>query len=253
LLSVTATPATTTASRRIEYMPLDEIPAAWRNPRVHDLPALRRAITRFGFTNPPILDERTGRLVAGHGRRLVLAEMRDADEYPPEGVSLADDGQWLVPVVRGWASASDSEAEAVLIGDNRLGELAAWDDRALTEMLDELLDQHMIEPAGFTADDLDELLRSTGALGDAAAGFLDPAAGGQDAGGAGQDDHDGEAAEGETAVGDYVQVSWLVDVEDRDTIRTAIKTAQDRWQIDVAAQALAALCRHFIEQGQQAA
>lgn len=147
-------------ARRIDYLPLDTIPEALRNPREHDLPAIRRAVALYGFTTPLVLDERTGRLVAGHGRRLVLLEMRGDEEHPPEGVALADDGTWLVPVVRGWSSHSDAAAEAVLIGDNRLGDLAGWDDRRLTEMLEELLDQapELLVSTGYTVDDVDTML-----------------------------------------------------------------------------------------------
>jgi hypothetical protein len=155
---VTTPPATTT--RRLDYMPLDDLPEALRNAKVHDLPQIRRTIARFGYTTPVILDERTGRLVAGHGRRIVLMGMRDDGDTPPNGIELTDDGRWLVPVVRGWTSHSDAEAEALGIADNRLSELGGWEDRLLTEMLEELLDQapELLAATGYSTDDVDRML-----------------------------------------------------------------------------------------------
>ena len=56
---------------RIEYAPLADLIAAKhkRNPKDHDIGAISRSVNRFGFTAPVIIDERTGYLAAGHGRR----------------------------------------------------------------------------------------------------------------------------------------------------------------------------------------
>ena len=64
--------------RRQEYMTLDEMQTAERNPKGHDGPRINGAISRFGFLEQAVLDERTGRMVSGHGRLEQLMEMRDA-------------------------------------------------------------------------------------------------------------------------------------------------------------------------------
>jgi ParB-like chromosome segregation protein Spo0J len=59
---------TAVGGRWIDYVPLDEIAEAHRNPKLHDRRGIRASVTRFGFVEPITIDERTGRLVAGHGR-----------------------------------------------------------------------------------------------------------------------------------------------------------------------------------------
>jgi ParB-like chromosome segregation protein Spo0J len=59
-------------------------------------------MARYGVVEPPVLDERTGRLVAGHGRLEAFAEARAVGLDAPEGVRVNAKGEWLVPVIRGW-------------------------------------------------------------------------------------------------------------------------------------------------------
>lgn len=154
---------TTATDRRIEYMPLDDIPRAAKNPKEHDLATIRQSIEDFGATVAGILDERTGRLVAGHGRLAVLEQMRDAGEDPPAGVQV-NNGTWLAPIVRGWASASDTAASAYLVADNRIPERGGWNKNALAEILDEIMDTDvdLLPATGWTADDLDDMLAEIG-------------------------------------------------------------------------------------------
>jgi len=142
--------------RSVTYMALDEITVAPRNPKGHDLAAIGRSVSRFGFTEPIVLDERTGRLVAGHGRLEHLRALEAEGATPPDGVTLTTTG-WTVPVIRGWASNSDEEAEAYLVASNRLTELGGWDDAALADLLSGMGDI-LRETAGFTDADLDLLL-----------------------------------------------------------------------------------------------
>jgi hypothetical protein len=142
------------------YMPLDELVPATHNPKKHRLDLLRSSMDRFGFAAPVLRDERTGRLVVGHGRAETLSQMRDAGQSPPDGVQLDDAGRWLVPVVRGWASRSDAEADAYLLADNKHTELGGWDDAGLAEVLTSLAgnDFDLAELAGWTPSELEELL-----------------------------------------------------------------------------------------------
>jgi hypothetical protein len=106
-------------------MALSALTPAQRNPKKHALPALRDSIGRFGYVEPIVLDERTGRLVAGHGRAKALSLMKAKGGKPPAGVAEKD-GEWLVPVLRGWASRSDQEAEAYLLASNQLTVAGGW-------------------------------------------------------------------------------------------------------------------------------
>lgn len=50
---------------RLEHVALSQLLRAPRNPKRHDLGALRQSLGRFGYVAPVIVDESTGRLVAG--------------------------------------------------------------------------------------------------------------------------------------------------------------------------------------------
>jgi hypothetical protein len=144
----------------VDYLPLDDIRGAERNPKGHADADIKRSINRHGMAELPLLDERTGRLIAGHGRLDQLRAMREAGQEPPAGVRVGDDGAWLAPILRGWSSRSDEEAEAYLIASNKLTELGGWDDHGLAEMLTDLADSQLLELTGFTGDDLDDLIAS---------------------------------------------------------------------------------------------
>jgi hypothetical protein len=153
---------TDTAERRIAYMPIAEIEPAARNPKQHASDAIAASVDRFGLAELPLLDERTGRLVAGHGRLADLINRRRDGEDPPAGVKLGPGGagDWLVPVIRGWASASDEDAEAYLVTSNHLTVLGGWDDDGLADLLTDLRDADaaLLEVTGFTDDDLAAML-----------------------------------------------------------------------------------------------
>lgn len=154
------TKKTPTPPRRIEYLPVTEVQEAEVNPKEHDTPRIASSVSRFGFADAPILDERTGRLVAGHGRLSdIRARLEDGKE-PPEGIVVDDAGRWLMPVQRGWASRSDEDAAAFLVAHNRLTETGGWDDRQLAEMLDELrdVDPDLLDLTGYSDDDIEELI-----------------------------------------------------------------------------------------------
>lgn len=123
---------------RIEYVSLDECRRWPRNPKLHDDAALEKSLRRHGFVAPLLRDERTGRLVAGHGRLTALESLRDSGEAPPARVRVDASGRWLVPVVRGVSFASAAEAEAYLLADNRLVEAGGWDSDLLREIVRDL-------------------------------------------------------------------------------------------------------------------
>lgn len=144
--------------RRIEYVPLATIDAAPRNPKRHDRNGIRTSIDRFGLGELPLIDERTGRLVAGHGRLDDITDRRRKGQEPPDGVQVDDNGEWLVPLVRGWASRSDAEAEAYLVASNKLTMAGGWDDDALAAMLSDLADENLLPLTGFTEAELAKML-----------------------------------------------------------------------------------------------
>lgn len=144
--------------RWIEYLPVSSLVLDERNAKAHDVEELRRSLGRFGYTEPVMIDERTGRLVAGHGRTTLLLDDLAAGREPPDGVTVAEDGVWRVPVVRGWASENDNEAEAYLVASNQLVIAGGWIDRALVEALDRAAATPLgLAGIGFDTDELTRL------------------------------------------------------------------------------------------------
>ncbi len=127
----------------VEYTALSDLRRWDRNPKLHDLAAIAASIRRHGFVECIVVDERTGKMVAGHGRDETLEMMKRAGEPAPKRIKVREDGEWLVPVLTGIAFEDESTAEAYIIGSNRLVELGGWDEEAL---------QAIITTEGFDAD-----------------------------------------------------------------------------------------------------
>lgn len=144
--------------RYVDYLRLDTVQLAPRNPKGHHAASINRSIDHFGFAELPLMDERTGRLVAGHGRHEQLVAMHADGGDAPDGVKVDPDGAWLMPIIRGWASRSDSDAEAYLIASNQITTKGGWEDRGLAEILEDLQDAQLLELTGFDDDDLEQLL-----------------------------------------------------------------------------------------------
>lgn len=151
---------TKATTRRLQLMKLSDIKPAKKNPKRHADEAITGSVDRFGYVEAMMLDDRTGRLVAGHGRLEALAALKKSGAKPPAGV-LAKGGHWLVPVQRGWASKNDREAEAYLVASNRTVELGGWDDAELAKML-KGMPKDLMSASGFDVDDLNELIRGLG-------------------------------------------------------------------------------------------
>jgi hypothetical protein len=93
------------------------------NPRRHSKKQIRQianSIATFGF-NVPILIDRNAKVIAGHGRLLACREL----------------GWCEVPTLC-LDHLTPDQARAFTIADNRLSELAEWDDRLLAEQLKDL-------------------------------------------------------------------------------------------------------------------
>lgn len=124
----------------IEWMPIGCIKPYDRNPRRNDgaVEALAKSITEFGFKNPIIVDKDLV-IIAGH-TRLKAAKLLGLKEVP---VVVASD-------------LSEAQTRAYRLADNKIGELAEWDDDLLQEELDALEDEFDMEDFGFEAEIADD-------------------------------------------------------------------------------------------------
>ncbi len=116
------------------------------NPRTHSKRQIRQiadSIKRFGF-NSPILIDRTGGIVAGHGRA--------------EAAKLL--GLESVPTIR-LDDLTEAEVRAYVIADNRLAELAGWDRELLAIEFEGLLELDLdfdVTISGFETPEIDILI-----------------------------------------------------------------------------------------------
>jgi len=144
------------AQMRIDMVRLSELQRWPQNPRGHnDQASLGESFDRFGFIDPVIIDERTGRIVAGHGRLEKLQEMKRAGAQPPGRIGTTK-GDWLVPVIRGVSFKTEKDAEAYLLACNRIGDNSGWDDSLLAPMLAQ--HQQDIVGLGWDQSEIDELV-----------------------------------------------------------------------------------------------
>lgn len=164
---------------RIEYLPLDDVAAraAPTNAKTHEVERIAGSMAQLGFFDPVVLDERTGLILAGHGRVEALQHLHAADpDDPPANIDIdtehatvaeADEPvrtfvQWRVPVVHGWASADDAHAEAARLAANRLGERGGWDAEKLLAAVAPLEQGDLLWAAGWDTTDLDALVAAAG-------------------------------------------------------------------------------------------
>lgn len=154
----------------IEYMPVAELVKWDRNPKKHSLDGIERSIRERGYIDPIIIDERSGKMVSGHGRARCLLKMQEENQLVPDRVKVDSTGAWLVPVLRGVSFATDSEAEAYIIAANRLVEAGGWDNALLAELLSDLREAGHLDSTGYSESEADALLaelqKSTAAEGD---------------------------------------------------------------------------------------
>lgn len=156
------TETTTRLPRWTDYVPLESLRPAVRNAKLHDVERLANSYAEFGSVESMTVDERTGRLVAGHGRWASLVLARSRGDATPDGVIVDDDGGWLVPIQRGWSSRDDRHAEKYVLASNRLVEIGGgYDDRELAAMLEDLAaeDPDALDLLAYTAEDIEALAR----------------------------------------------------------------------------------------------
>ncbi len=127
----------------IVYRAIDQLKPNPGNARRHSKKQIRQiadSIKAFGF-NVPILIDRDGNVIAGHGRLLAARDL----------------GMTEVPTLC-LDHLTPAQARVFMIADNRLTEIATWDDRLLAEQLKELsligLD-FSLELTGFEMGEID--------------------------------------------------------------------------------------------------
>lgn len=131
---------------KIEKMHIDDLQAAEYNPRKitdAELKKLERSIEEFGYIEPIIFNERTGRIVGGHQRHKALKEL---------GFSEID-------VVK--IDIDEQKEKALNIALNKIG--GSFDQALLKDILLDLDDGKFdVELTGFDYDEIEKLMNKFG-------------------------------------------------------------------------------------------
>lgn len=136
---------------RLEYLDVDTL-VEWKgNAKRHDLNFMAQAFEENGFVEPIVVDDGSGKMVAGHGRRKQLLKMKAAGEPPPPGIDQRG-GKWFVPVVCGRELPKPGKH---VLASNRGVELGGWDPKLLLASVKALADD--LRGTGYVREDLTRL------------------------------------------------------------------------------------------------
>src|ERR1035437_3097300 len=131
-------------AKRIELWPVDKLVPYTRNARTHSdaqIAQIAASIAEFGFNNPILVDTNAG-IIAGRGRLLAARKLK-LDHLP---VVILD-------------HLTETQKRAYILADNKLAELAGWDEEVLRGELAELRDADLdLEVLGFSEEELRVLL-----------------------------------------------------------------------------------------------
>jgi hypothetical protein len=127
----------------IKWININDITPYDKNPRKNDkaVKDVAKSITEYGF-NQPIVIDKNNIIVVGH-TRWKASKLLNLTEVPvlymPEGID-------------------ESKVKAYRIADNKLNELALWDDTLLAQELEELIKElDDVTITGFKQDEIDKL------------------------------------------------------------------------------------------------
>ena len=157
-IAIAVLPATAALDRLLS---IDRLKPDPKNARQHSAKQIRqiaKSIETFGFNVPILVDARSQR-DRGHGRLLACKRL----------------GWSEVPTVR-LEHLSETQKRAFMIADNRLTEIASWDDRLLAEQLQALSSVELdfdIETIGFDMGEIDLRIESLTAKRDERRGAAD--------------------------------------------------------------------------------
>ena len=227
-------------AKRLEMWPLERLRPYANNARVHpdrQVEQIAASIREFGFTAPILVDSADG-ILAGHGR-LQAAHLLGLAEVPVVVLDHLDEVQ----------------RRAYLLADNRLAEGATWDQELLAKELAVIdLDPRLL---GFDEDELQRLhdglellvLEEMGGGGTSNANErVEPEAGRPGAAPPEPED-DGTTAEDESGEVEERHVFSLnMRWDDREAVLGAARMAKERWGLEGMPEALATLCREWMDE-----
>jgi hypothetical protein len=174
-----------------EWLPTSALVPWGKNPRRNDeaVQQVADSIRRFGFGAPIVARREDKRVIAGH-TRLKAAKLLGLKTVP---VRLLD--------------VNERDADLLALADNKLGEIAEWDDRAVAQTLSEFSFKD-VSFAGWDWKDLGKMADSV--MGSASAAGGDPGSGGSDS------DGGYEAPEAKRALSDKLSYKVVIECADEE-------------------------------------
>lgn len=223
----------------VTVKPRDLVPADY-NPRLALRPgdpeydALVKSIEKFGLVEPIVWNERSGRVVGGHQRLQVLIDLGWGDKDIT--VSRVD--------------LDEADERALNVALNKIE--GRWDDNKLAELLTQIDDSQLLDLTGFTAMEMDDVLRRADQA--SATSFLDDFLGGlgddptHDPISDGDQDADGQpVAPTSLPPGQdgkaWFNLSYSVTAEDREIILAGLRIAKEHYGLQTAPKALVYVMR----------
>lgn len=127
---------------KIVMKKIKDITPYMNNPRKNDkaIDAVMHSIEEFGFKNPIIIDK-DGVIISGHTRRLAAIKL----------------GLREVPCIVG-SHLTDAQVKAFRLADNRVSEIAVWDDDLLKEEMKNVLDMDL-DIYGFDIGNIEDIMQ----------------------------------------------------------------------------------------------
>ncbi|MBX9652075.1 ParB N-terminal domain-containing protein [bacterium] len=128
-------------SQQFEIVPIDSVRPHPQNPRSGDTSIIRDSIEINGWYGAIIVQESTGYILAGNHRYKAALQ----------------NGATMIPSIR--VAVTDDEATRIMLADNRTSDVATYDDKLLSSILEELSIAPLgLRGTGFDESALEELL-----------------------------------------------------------------------------------------------
>lgn len=205
-----------------EMVGIDELVPWDENPRHHQpIDEIASSIDRFGFGAPIVARLADKRIIAGHTRWAAAKKLR-LDEVPVRFMDLTEE-----------------EANALALADNKLGDLAQWDEERLSAALKKLASTDtVLDDLGWDMSALDDLLADV----DANTGFLNAVLDNDD--GMEADETD-EADEGDLVRDGMVDFVVPMPVDDRAALHKIINRAKKVFGVSTTREAVLSIFSEF--------
>lgn len=120
--------------------PIDAIKPHPENVRRGNLEALKESLQEHGQYRAVVVRRSTAECLAGNHTWKAMKDLGKTEIYAE------------------WIECSDADARKILLVDNRLNDLATYDDEALTKMLEEMMLAGQLRGTGYTPDAVDDML-----------------------------------------------------------------------------------------------